>query len=134
MPEIASIRCDEADPTPSQAEHLLASLRAARDSERRTERESLVPFRLPEFADEAAVGRPPRDAQFDLTIELGHNRMPIEDASALGVGSVVTLDELPADPVDVHAGGRLIARGELVVMHDKLCVRITELIAQRAAA
>jgi flagellar motor switch protein FliN/FliY len=43
-------------------------------------------------------------------------------------GSVVTLDKLAGDPVDVFVNGRLVARGEVLVLNDNFCVRVTELL------
>lgn len=74
-----------------------------------------------------------RDVQLDLKIELGRTRMPLEDVLRLRRDAVVTLDKLAGDPVDVYANGRLIARGEVLVLNDNFCVRVTELIVGDAA-
>jgi flagellar motor switch protein FliN len=70
-----------------------------------------------------------RDVQLDLKIELGRTQMQLEDVLRLKQGAVVTLDKLAGDPVDVYANGRLIARGEVLVLNDNFCVRVAELIA-----
>jgi flagellar motor switch protein FliN/FliY len=70
-----------------------------------------------------------RDVQLDLKIELGRTRMYLEDVLRLKEGAVVTLDKLAGDPVDVYANGRLVARGEVLVLNDNFCVRVAELIA-----
>ncbi len=70
-----------------------------------------------------------RDVQLDLKIELGRTQMHLEDVLRLKSGAVVTLDKLAGDPVDIYANGRLIARGEVLVLNDNFCVRIAELIA-----
>jgi flagellar motor switch protein FliN/FliY len=70
-----------------------------------------------------------RDVQLDLKIELGRTQMQLEDVLRLRQGAVVTLDKLAGDPVDVYANGRLIARGEVLVLNDNFCVRVAELIA-----
>jgi flagellar motor switch protein FliN len=120
---------------PSQAEDLIASLRAEEECEQSAEKLELVPFRLQDLASDAApADRRSRDVELDLTIELGRTRMRLEDASTLCVGSIATLDPLPKDPVDVYVSGRLVARGELAVMHETFCIRVTELIARQAAA
>jgi len=90
-------------------------------------------FRLDEFA-----GSPPsvekasldllRDVELDLRIELGRTHMELEEVLKLRRGSVVALDKLAGDPVDVYVNGRLIARGEVVVLNDNFCVRVGELI------
>jgi flagellar motor switch protein FliN/FliY len=73
-----------------------------------------------------------RDVQLDLTIELGRTRMHLEDVLRLNEGAVVTLDKLAGDPVDIYANGRLIARGEVLVLNDNFCVRVAELISEEA--
>ena len=75
-----------------------------------------------------------RDVQLDLKIELGRTQMHLEDVLRLKQGAVVTLDKLAGDPVDIYANGRLIARGEVLVLNDNFCVRVAELIAGDAAA
>jgi flagellar motor switch protein FliN len=74
------------------------------------------------------------DVQLDLKIELGRTHMHLEDVLRLKQGAVVTLDKLAGDPVDIYANGRLIARGEVLVLNDNFCVRVAELIAGEAAA
>ena len=69
------------------------------------------------------------DVQLDLKIELGRTQMHLEDVLRLKQGAVVTLDKLAGDPVDIYANGRLIARGEVLVLNDNFCVRVAELIA-----
>jgi flagellar motor switch protein FliN len=75
-----------------------------------------------------------RDVQLDLKIELGRTQMHLEDVLRLKQGAVVTLDKLAGDPVDIYANGRLIARGEVLVLNDNFCVRVAELIASDDAA
>ena len=75
-----------------------------------------------------------RDVQLDLKIELGRTHMHLEDVLRLRQGAVVTLDKLAGDPVDIYANGRLIARGEVLVLNDNFCVRVAELITAEAAA
>ena len=69
------------------------------------------------------------DVQLDLKIELGRTDMYLEDVLKLRKGSVVPLDKLVGDPVDVYVNQRLVARGEVVVLGDNFCVRVVELIA-----
>lgn len=68
------------------------------------------------------------EVEMDLRVELGRTRMRLEDVLRLRRGSVVMLDKLAGDPVDIFANGRLIARGEVLVMNDHFCVRVTELL------
>ena len=69
-----------------------------------------------------------RDVTLDLKIELGRTRMNLDEILQLRKGSVVTLDKLAGDPVDVYANGRLVARGEVLVLNDNFCVRVAELV------
>ena len=69
-----------------------------------------------------------RDVNLTVQIELGRTRMYIEDVLKLGEGSVVELDNLAGDPVDVIVNGRLVARGEVLVLSDNFCVRINEIV------
>jgi len=90
-------------------------------------------YRLNEFSPaapstEAATLDLIRDVELDLKIELGRTHMYLEDVLKLRRGSVVPLDKLAGDPVDVYVNGRLIARGEVLVLNDSFCVRVAELI------
>jgi len=67
--------------------------------------------------------------ELDLRIELGRTQMYLEDVLQLRRGAVVALDKLAGDPVDVFVNGRLVARGEVLVLNDNFCVRIAELIS-----
>ena len=68
------------------------------------------------------------EVEMDLRIELGRTQMRLEEVLQLRGGSVVALDKLAGDPVDVFVNGRLIARGEVLVMNDNFCIRVTELV------
>ncbi len=68
------------------------------------------------------------EVEMDLRIELGRTEMRLEEVLQLRGGSVVALDKLAGDPVDVFVNGRLIARGEVLVMNDNFCIRVTELV------
>ncbi|MGA2797889.1 MAG: flagellar motor switch protein FliN [Thermoguttaceae bacterium] len=90
-------------------------------------------FRLQEFggapaSTETATLDLVRDVELNLKIELGRTHMYLEDVLKLRKGSVVPLDKLAGDPVDVYVNGRLIARGEVLVLNDNFCVRVAELI------
>lgn len=74
-----------------------------------------------------------RDVDLDLKIELGRTHMLLEDVLKLRRGSVVTLDKLAGDPVDLYANGRLVARGEILVLNDNFCVRVAELVGSDEA-
>lgn len=68
------------------------------------------------------------DVPVSLTIELGSCELPMREVLLLAVGSVVQLDK-PADaPVELSVNGKLIARGEVVVIEDRFGVKITEVV------
>jgi flagellar motor switch protein FliN/FliY len=95
---------------------------------------SLEPFQFQDFAGAAPTGERAtiellKDVDLNLRIELGRTQMFLEDVLKLKRGSVVTLDKLAGDPVDVFANGRMVARGEVLVLNDNFCVRVTELVA-----
>jgi flagellar motor switch protein FliN/FliY len=91
------------------------------------------PYSLGDLTPQAAEDeRQPIDllgeVEMDLRIELGRTQMRLEEVLQLRGGSVVALDKLAGDPVDVFVNGRLIARGEVLVMNDNFCIRVTELV------
>jgi flagellar motor switch protein FliN/FliY len=69
------------------------------------------------------------DVNLRVRIELGRTRMLVEDVLKLDAGSVVELDKLAGDPVDVFVNDRLIARGEVLVLNDNFCVRVSEVLS-----
>lgn len=73
------------------------------------------------------------DVNLNVKIELGRCRMMVEDVLRLGQGSVVELEKLAGDPVDVFVNERLVARGEVLVLNDNFCVRINEIVASLPA-
>jgi flagellar motor switch protein FliN len=72
------------------------------------------------------------DVSLAVTVELGRTRMPLRQVLELQNGSVIELDRLAGDAVDIFVNDRLIARGEVVVVDDKFGVRITELLTNPA--
>lgn len=74
------------------------------------------------------------DVQLQVRIELGRTRMLVQDVLRLDQGSVVELDKLAGDPVDIYVNERLVARGEVLVLNDNFCVRINEITASTAEA
>ena len=69
------------------------------------------------------------DVPLDVTIELGRTSMTIKEILALSVGSVIELDKLAGEPVDILANNKLIAKGEVVVIDENLGVRITSIVS-----
>ncbi len=68
-----------------------------------------------------------RDVPVSVSIELGRVRLPLAEVLALAPGSLVMLDRAAHEPVDLYVGGRLYARGEVVVVGEKYGIRITSL-------
>jgi flagellar motor switch protein FliN/FliY len=69
------------------------------------------------------------DVPLELSVELGRTRMSIQDLLSLGPGSVVELDKVAGEPLDILVNNRLVARGEVVVVNDKFGVRITDIVS-----
>ena len=68
------------------------------------------------------------DIPVKMTVELGRTKMTIKELLRLSQGSVVTLDGLAGEPLDILINGYLIAQGEVVVVSDKFGIRITDII------
>jgi flagellar motor switch protein FliN/FliY len=96
---------------------------------------STEPFNLPDFSGATRSDIDPKrltmlnDVNLRVKIELGRTQMLVEDVLKLDEGSVVELDKLAGDPVDVWVNDRLIARGEVLVLNDSFCVRISEVFS-----
>lgn len=74
------------------------------------------------------------DVALDVKIELGRTEKSIEEVLQLTQGSVVELDRLAGDPVDILVNDRLVARGEVLVLNDNLCVRVSEILTRQKDA
>ncbi|KHK58005.1 flagellar motor switch protein FliN [Ralstonia sp. A12] len=68
------------------------------------------------------------DIPVQLTVELGRTKVPIKNLLQLAQGSVVELDALAGEPMDVLVNGYLIAQGEVVVVNEKFGIRLTDII------
>ncbi len=68
------------------------------------------------------------DIVLKVDVELGRSIMAVREILTLGPGSVVELDRMAGEPVDVSINGTLIARGEVVVVDEKFGVRVTEIV------
>ncbi|NVM23041.1 MAG: flagellar motor switch protein FliN [Desulfobacterales bacterium] len=69
------------------------------------------------------------DIPLEISVELGRNRLLINDLLQLGQGSVVELTKLADEPMDIYVNGKLFARGEVVVVNEKFGVRLTDVIS-----
>jgi flagellar motor switch protein FliN/FliY len=85
---------------------------------------------------QATPGAPAGDADLarlhavpvELAVEIGRTRMTIGDALGLGPGSIITLNRMAGEPVDLLVNGRPIARGEVVVIDEEFGLRVTEVV------
>lgn len=71
------------------------------------------------------------DIPLEISVELGRKKMSIRSILDLGSGSIVELDKVAGEPVDLFVNGRMVARGEVVVIEDNFGVRITEIVGRR---
>lgn len=94
----------------------------------------VIEFQYPEFGGtvpgtEHATLDQISEVELDVKIELGRTNMYLEDILKLRKGSVVSLDKMAGEAVDIYINGRLLARGEVLVMNENFCVRVAELLA-----
>ncbi len=68
------------------------------------------------------------DIPLELSVELGRTKMLVNDLLQLGQGSIVELNKLAGEPLEVYINRKLIARGEVVVVNEKFGVRLTDII------
>src|SRR5262245_36242544 len=117
-----------ADSAMEQAQRAVDAIRAAAD-------EAPGGLELPDFAQ--AAGAQPhdpaalsllRDVNLQVKVELGRTRMYVEDVLRLNENSVIELDKLAGDPVDIYVNDRPVARGEVLVVNDNFCVRVSEIL------
>ena len=99
--------------------------------------ESVAPAAFTNFSNSVNVAAPPGatndinmilDIPVQLTVELGRTRIPIKHILQLAQGSVVELETLAGEPMDVLVNGYLIAQGEVVVVNDKFGIRLTDIV------
>lgn len=96
------------------------------------------PFPIPDLAGGGPYGASTEkisllsDVNLNVKIELGRTRMLLEDVLRLAEGAVIELDKLAGDPVDVYVNERHVARGEILVLNDNFCVRLSEVLDPNA--
>jgi len=97
-----------------------------------------VPFETTTSASGAASGGAElerlHDVPVELAVEIGRTHMTIRETLALGPGSIVTLNRLAGEPVDLLVNGKPIARGEVVVLDEEFGLRVTEVLVSDADA
>ena len=96
--------------------------------------ESVAPASFANFSNHASPNAAGNDINMildipvQLTVELGRTRIPIKHILQLAQGSVVELETLAGEPMDVLVNGYLIAQGEVVVVNDKFGIRLTDIV------
>jgi flagellar motor switch protein FliN/FliY len=68
------------------------------------------------------------DVPLEISVELGRVKMMVREVLDLGTGSIIEVDKAAGEPVDVMVNGRLVAKGEVVVIEDNFGVRVTEIL------
>ncbi len=69
------------------------------------------------------------DIPVEITVQLGNAKMLIKELLQLGQGSVIELEKLAGEPMEILANNRLIARGEVVVVNEKFGIRLTDVVS-----
>jgi flagellar motor switch protein FliN/FliY len=67
------------------------------------------------------------DIPLELTVELGRTRMLVNNLLQLGQGSIIDLDKAAGETLDIRVNGKLVARGEVVVVEEKYGIRVTDI-------
>jgi flagellar motor switch protein FliN/FliY len=115
-------------------EAIETAVQAAQDISAQANDASGKPLDLPDFgangtSTAAAVGMGLLDdVTLRVKVELGRTQIYIEDVLRLNANSVVELDKAAGDPVDIYVNERHVARGEVLVLNENFCVRISEII------
>ncbi len=104
--------------------------------------QSASPAAIEQFQENSAVSKAPltreerkkldaiMDIPVTITMEVGHAKISIRNLLQLNQGSVIELERLAGEPLDVLVNGTLIAHGEVVVVNDKFGIRLTDVISQ----
>ncbi|MCS7199008.1 MAG: flagellar motor switch protein FliN [Caldimicrobium sp.] len=92
------------------------------------------PIKLQELTPSKETGHPQEldfilDIPLEISVEIGRTRMLIKDLLKLNQGAIIELDKFAGEPVEIYVNGRLMAKGEVVVVNERFGVRITEIIS-----
>ncbi len=133
-PAAAAATVEIAPPAAAPDADMAAEMAAAIAAEASGAASSATPFSGPNFdtekLDASLAGLELLDdVDLSVKVELGRADMYIEDVLRLGVGSVITLDRLAGDPVDIYVNDRLVARGEVLVLNENFCVRVNDILS-----
>ena len=83
---------------------------------------------MPDLADISFL----QEIPIELVVELGRAKLTVRELAQLGKDDVIELDRLASQPLDILAGGQVFARGEVVVIDDRVALRLTELVGMAA--
>ena len=132
----AALQTDEQDAMAAEWATALAESRPETASELQTAAEQVAPAQFANFSAGGAgsAGSSGNDINMildipvQLTVELGRTRIPIKNILQLAQGSVVELEAMAGEPMDVLVNGYLIAQGEVVVVNEKFGIRLTDIV------
>lgn len=127
----ASTEEGSSEDTPSETESTGTPAEVTNENVSGTETQAPV---FEQFSNEGALAGARNDIDMimdipvQLTVELGRTKLPIKNLLQLAQGSVVELDGMAGEPMDVLVNGCLLAQGEVVVVNDKFGIRLTDII------
>jgi flagellar motor switch protein FliN len=132
-PDDASNPQSEEDAMAAEWAAALAQAQPAPAPATQVQTETVAPVSFANFGASSAVSAGNDinmilDIPVQLTVELGRTRIPIKHILQLAQGSVVELETLAGEPMDVLVNGYLIAQGEVVVVNDKFGIRLTDIV------
>lgn len=105
-----------------------APLEAPRPEEPPTKKPVFEKFTAGQPAPQALSVDALKDISMNLKVELGRRKMLVQEVLKLSGGSIVELDKLTGDPLDIYVNDRLVARGEILVINDNFAIRVTEIV------
>jgi flagellar motor switch protein FliN len=73
-----------------------------------------------------------KDVKVELSVELGRARRSLGEVAAIGEGTIIELDKLAGEPVDLYAAGELIAKAEVVVIDENFGIRVTRVLGKES--
>lgn len=136
-PQVEAVRSDEAAAEEVTAEAIgtgskmeLSIMEGNQSSGSSVRPVAFAPLSQNNYAMESSSMDLLYDVDLDLSVELGRTSIPVRDILQLGPGSIVELDKLAGEPVDIMVNGKLIARGEVVVVDENFGIRVTEIASK----
>ncbi len=124
----------EEPPSETDIDTLLAQASAAPGAEPDKAAAPAAEFSFDDIQAETAASEKPnidilKDVGLNVRVELGRRKMFIEDILKLSKGTVVELDKLAGDPLDILVNDKLVAQGEVLVLNENFCIRITRVLS-----